>query len=214
MRYVAWALAFVFMLMAWGALDQLNLGRGALPIYPLVVVLTFLAIVVHEFGHAWAARRSDCNVRAVVALPFELTFRPLRLKMARYPKDREIGGYVIYEPGRSHTRRKAIFIAAAGPLANVVAALVVLGVSYLLSSWNAAPRALSEIAPIYDGMLPPDTAVRARLEAESSGRSTDSAVLVAHAWAILSAGMGLVNLLPFRGSDGAAILRQLRRRAI
>src|ERR1041384_5491514 len=118
MRWVAILFYLLFFATAYGALQELSLPGGALAIWALMAVLTFLAVLVHEAGHALPANHIGARVVVLVALPFELRFRPLRLGLAPRRKHRDIGGYVHYVPPPGHGARQGMFVSAAGPLAN------------------------------------------------------------------------------------------------
>ncbi|NYT40151.1 site-2 protease family protein [Sphingomonas sp. R-74633] len=136
-------------------------------------LLSFVAVLVHELGHAVVAHRLGAEIRTIVVLPFE--FKPkrreLRLKWRAGMGD--LGGYVAYVLDRIDTRRKRMAIAVAGPVANILLALLAGSGAALLGT------------PTLTGAL-------------------------LGALAFLSAGMGIANLVPFRGSDGHHILEGLR----
>ncbi|MET0307386.1 MAG: site-2 protease family protein [Sphingomonas sp.] len=137
------------------------------------LLLSFVAVLVHELGHAAAAYRFGADIRAIVVLPFELRLKPRRWRMQWRAGKGDLGGYVTYRLDRIGARRKHMAIAAAGPGANLLLAL-----------------AAGTIAAQF-------------------GIQTFAGTLLG-AFAILSAGMGLVNLLPYQGSDGAQILQGFR----
>lgn len=141
----------------------------------VVACLSFVAVLVHELGHAVAVWALGGRVKRIVALPFSLQLRPRRWSIAAWPKGSDLGGYVSYELNTIDRHRKTSLIAFAGPAANFL---------------------LSFVAGMLVGVFP--------------STSLPHHLLVA--LAILSTGMGLANLVPFRGSDGDVMLRAIRLR--
>jgi hypothetical protein len=105
MRWVAIIFYLLFFMAAFGALGELRLPGGSLATFLVISVLSFVAVLVHEAGHALAAIHVGGRVVVLVALPCELRFRPMRLRLAPRRKHRDIGGYVHYVPPRGQTRR-------------------------------------------------------------------------------------------------------------
>jgi Zn-dependent protease len=155
--------------------------------------------------HAAAAHALGGEVRSIVVLPFQLRFRPRRLTWAGRGGRGDVGGYVTYRLDRIDARRKHALIAAAGPSANLALALLaILGVAM-------APHLFPVAVPLQrGGYLPTDDAVRAFVLNRSYGKLAE---LIGTAFAVLSAGVGIANIIPFEGSDGAHILRLWRGRA-
>ncbi|MDT8758348.1 M50 family metallopeptidase [Sphingomonas psychrotolerans] len=137
------------------------------------LLLSFVAVLVHELGHAAAAWRLGADVHGIVVLPLELRLSPPRLRMRWRAGKADIGGYVSYSLDRIDARRKHMMIAAAGPVASMLLA----GVAGLI------------------GHL--------------AGVTTLVGTLFG-ALALLSGGMGLANLVPFKGSDGRHLLQGFR----
>jgi membrane-associated protease RseP (regulator of RpoE activity) len=99
---------------------------GAGPIgFVFFLVGPWLAILMHELGHAIAAAATGMNVRFIVAGPIQLSLAPLRVGLASQVLGHDVGGYVLYDerPGRYLTRQTDILITAAGPLANLSLAI-------------------------------------------------------------------------------------------
>jgi membrane-associated protease RseP (regulator of RpoE activity) len=84
-----------------------------------------LAILVHELGHAIAAWRCGMRVQEIAVGPIAIRFKPLRIDRAEHLLGEDVGGHVIHDEGlgRYLTRRTDAIITAAGPLANLAAAL-------------------------------------------------------------------------------------------
>jgi Zn-dependent protease/CBS domain-containing protein len=157
-------LTFFFLLIfVWGtestAHGPANAGRGL-----ALVAIIFGSVVLHELGHALVSRRAGIPAKAIILLP--------------------IGGVTLldetqrpFEPGML-TWKRDIRIAVAGPLVNIVIAIVAGGV--LLA---VAPEIQLWAKPyVYSGNLP---------------RSL--------VWANL--GLALFNLLPAYPMDGGRVLR-------
>jgi Zn-dependent protease len=174
MRAVA---ILIFLVTAFGVVgvlaDYFPGDAGLVPRIAIDVLLSFVAVLVHETGHATAAWRLGADVRSIVVLPFELRLHPRKLRARWRVGSGDLGGYVAYTLDRMDARRKRLAIAAAGPAANFLLAL---------------------IAGAMAGQL----------------RLTTLPGTLLGALAILSAGMGLANLVPFNGSDGRHILDSLR----
>lgn len=174
MRVLAMAIFFLTAFGVMGVLSEHFRGDAGLVLRLMVdVLLCFAAVLVHELGHAAVAHRLGADIRAIVVLPlaFNTKRRELRLKWRAGMGD--LGGYVSYTLDRIDARRKHMMIAAAGPIANLLLALVV-GTGAALIGTDTLGGALF-------GAL-----------------------------ALLSAGMGIANLVPFKGSDGHHILEGFR----
>ncbi len=210
MRWAAIIFYLVILLAVSGALQELRLPGGGLTVWLLIAVLSFVSILVHELGHALAAARIGARIVAFVVLPFELRFHPMRLGLAPRRKHRDLGGYVLFVPPPGHTRRQAMLVSAAGPLANFalvpVALLLGAAISFHFSSAGYHLPARPS-----DGLLPSD-AEMAAIQLIPYSWAVEASRLLSDALAILSAGMGVANLIPYGGSDGASIVRSWKAR--
>lgn len=198
MRIVATILYVIINIAVIGALSELRLGGNYLARLGMVLLLTFCATLVHELGHALAVRATGGQIKAIMVVPFRLQFKPRRFKLAPPAGAGDIGGYVRYSLDRINARSKHGMIAAAGPAANILLAIVAGSAALLLS---AAPHLTSPIPPA----LPADVQVTNWLLRRQLSD-------LAGALATLSAGMALLNLIPFKGSDGDHILYALSAR--
>ncbi|WP_448664545.1 site-2 protease family protein [Sphingomonas sp. CJ20] len=199
MKMLATALFLVCMIAVHGSLARHFHGdSGAVVRVLIVLVLSFIVTLVHELGHAAAVLAVRGHVTSIVVLPFAYRVGSGKLELARRMKNREVGGYVAFRIDAINARRKHAIVAAAGPAANVVLALA-LGVVIA-----ALPE--SGIPASHDGVLPSAEVLRA-WAADTAWRRALEPLLAA--MAALSAGVALTNLVPFRGSDGHAILRAL-----
>ena len=167
----------IFLVTAFGVVgvlaDYFPGDAGLIPRLAIDVSLSFVAVLVHELGHAAAAWRLGADVHSIVVVPLELRFHPRRLRTKWKAGKADLGGYVAYSLDRIQARRKHMMIAAAGPAANLLLAL------------------------------------GAGLIAERLGLTTLAGTLLG-ALAMLSAGTGLANLIPFKGSDGRHLLQGFR----
>jgi hypothetical protein len=231
MRHLATLLFLMTNFAVCGLLSQLRWREGQLFYVLLTGLLCFLVILIHEAGHALAAQLYRRPILRFVAMPFELRFRPLRLRTAhRDPIRADIGGFVQYGGGREARAEQAV-IAFAGPAANFLLAAAATALIAWLSMRAAAPD-LPAIAPLdpaqtlepartlkpipgthFGHYLPSSEKVRQALAAPNPfpGRKPVG-VILAEAFAALSIGTGIANLIPFRGSDGDVIADALFRR--
>lgn len=225
LRPLATILSFIAAFMLVGVthewLPELS-GLGGLVL--IMAIVTFV-IFVHELGHALAFRWQGGVVEEFAVLSLAWRRRPAagrgHLGWARWLGG-DVGGYVIGHFGATiPTRRKAMIVAAAGPLANVMLTLVCLTLACALSMamptmWPDHQLAI-ESAAVVAGPLPPG-AVPARLPDAATVDAIMAQVDQLHRLAFVqgvimlialnSATVGLINLIPYTGSDGAAILRQ------
>lgn len=226
LRMVAQALLMLTSIGVYGTLAALRAPGGVLTSIALVALLTFAAIVAHELAHAAAAQMVGARVHAIVAFPVRLRFRPRRIELikrgARHGGD--LGGYVSYTLDRIDARRRHAIIAAAGPLANLALAVLAGTMAPWFDHRAAARDAVQIVVP--DGSAPrraasPDD-IRPVLQAMSADSATLTAIrlpdlrppvwtIILTAFAILSGGLGLANLIPYGRSDGDHILNLWRR---
>ncbi|NIJ18569.1 Zn-dependent protease [Sphingomonas naasensis] len=172
MRLLATGLFMLTAIAAVGVLGEYFRGDGGFVVRIGVdLLLAFMVVLVHELGHAAAAIRLGGRVSRIAVFPFDYQVARRRLGMSRAMRGHEVGGYVAYTLDTIMARRKHKLIAAAGPAANILLAVV----AGLASSF-AEPKTLL--------------------------------ATLAAALAILSFGVALANLVPFKGSDGSVLFRR------
>lgn len=202
MKILASTLLIVCLIAVHGSLASRFNGDGWLVGRLLIVAgFGFIVTLVHELGHAAAVLAVRGRVTRIVVLPFAYHIARRRLERAGPMRNRELGGYVAYQIDAIDARRKHAIVAAAGPFANGVLALLLVGIA--AAFWVPA------IPGSVDGVLPGDSALEAWRTQTAFARTAQPLL---HALAALSLGVGLSNLIPFSGSDGQVILRALWRK--
>lgn len=228
MRFVAYLIVLLFGIVAFAAMHQHGGLKSPIVILPSLIVLSFVATLVHELGHAWMARQRGAQVMRIAVLPFQFDAFTRHFGLASPHRDSEVGGYVLYAFEEiQESRRDSALIAGAGPLANLLLAAAVLLLAF---AWPAPvdPFAVSSAAPVEalktvpddwaitrtepQGL--PDNATMSRVLAEyDTYRASEARYLagrgLAIALGILSLGAALANLVPFRGSDGYVLREAL-----
>ncbi len=175
MRGVAIVSGAILSFMVMGGL-QTMLGLSVGGALATMLVLMVATIFVHELGHAAGYWLQRGVVKEFAVLIIAYRRHGPTIGWARFLGG-DIGGYVIGQFGATgSTPRKRLWVAAGGPLANLVFAAFCFAAASL-STPDSIVHALLAIAGVY------------------------------------SLGTGLINCLPFRRSDGTAILgnwRQMR----
>lgn len=214
--------AIIFGLVMGEVFGALSMGFGlsfaGVPNLLIVLSLSFLCIFIHEMGHAIVAQRLGARIERIFLFPFVWRRGERRITLARRGKDRvgELAGYVQYRLDTINARRKHIWIAAAGPAANLLTAIIATFFLFVLPVAKSPPPPrivpiVGHVAAGKPAMLPDDAAisVQALLEQRNDALAWPRALLIA--FAILSLGIAVSNLLPFEGSDGNTILRGIRK---
>ncbi|QJQ32509.1 M50 family metallopeptidase [Sphingomonas lacunae] len=201
---------------------------STLAIFGMILLIITFVIFVHELGHALAFRWQGGTVDefAVLFLAWRRSRqgKPGGMGWARR-MGADIGGYVIGHFGATiRTRRKAIWVAAGGPLANGLLTILCLLAAWSINAMTAPdmPSSSATGLEIVAGS-PPETADLGQLpdadEVQQIFDQVERIQKLEAAQAILvliglnSLMTGLLNLIPFSGSDGYAILRHwLQRR--
>lgn len=158
-----------------GSLPQ---GFVSIVAWPILAAWFLFDTLIHELGHAVAARLCGWRVRVFAVGPF--AYHLLNHDFAILPRKRreEVAGYVLPSPSSPDvwTRQRRMIISAAGPAAN----MVLVALLFALAAWTTA-------AP-YDA-------------------NQMNMPLFLSALAVASLGTGLTNGLPFgsREHDGGHI---------
>ncbi|MCB2067858.1 MAG: site-2 protease family protein [Erythrobacter sp.] len=221
LRWIVDGLFAIFnLVLMFYAADQDIVDSGVLA-WLLLMVLQFLAIVIHESGHAVAAHCAGARLLTFCVGWFAYDFRKRRWESQR-GGNREVGGYVAFafERHGTDTPARRAWIAAAGPLANVATAAVLL----LAMQLPSQPPLATEPVAVVAGQPPAGTAItrlpdadtleaiyddyQARRAAEQRAQLAEA---LARVFSILSLAIAALNLIPFDGSDGQGIWRALRR---
>ncbi|WP_343520387.1 site-2 protease family protein [Sphingomonas sp.] len=214
MRIVAHGVLFLFGIAAYGALVAgIRTDLGILVRLPVVLLIGFVSVLFHELGHASAVTALGGRVHRIVVLPLMWDSATRRVALAPAIPGGEVGGYVSYTLDTINARRKRIWIALAGPAADAAVFLATLLALALLAS---AVQPSTDLAPV---IMPSDgSSARLPFEAALKAAATERPINLDWLSACLTAlgltsiGAGVANLLPFQGSDGHHILRNLRRR--
>ena len=143
MRPIAWVVLAITSVAAQGALAQSKLHVGISGAWLAVLLIGFVAVLIHELGHAVAANAVGGRVGRIVVFPVEFVVASRRLQLVRRWGRGDLGGYVTYTLDRIEARRRHAIVAIAGPVANIVTGV-------------AAGSGFAIAAP---GILPPGAAV-------------------------------------------------------
>lgn len=214
-RQLAYLLQSIFSFVVFAGLAELRLDLWLVVV--LIVVLNFLVILIHELGHAWAAVRWQATLHAIYVMGIHYDVPKRRVSFRRLPRSSEVGGYVSYSPHPvRHSSKGTIAIALAGPGANLLLALAAAAALPFLPDPGACIVARDPMIAISEGYagLPDEDAMRRAFAAAARLENCVWTGALLHRFAevlaILSAGLGLSNLLPFDGSDGKTVLSQAR----
>lgn len=216
LRAIARMLLILTSFGVYGTLGALHAPGGVLTSIVLVALMTFVAILAHELAHAGAAHMVGARIHAIVALPFRLRLHPRRLDLIKRGGHGDLGGYVSYSLDTIDARRKRAIIAAAGPLANLALALMA-GMMAPMFDKPTLEEAMAGVPahPVpsaADRGLPGDPAMPPPSMMAITIPKVETPVwaIILTAFALLSGGLGLANLIPYGGSDGDHILNLWR----
>lgn len=215
------------------AVMEIGLAGGIFTALLITIPVTFITILAHELGHAYAVVRMGGQVHVIAVMMFQYDVRRRKFGTVANYRNREVGGFVEYdfEPYGA-SRHEELRVAAAGPAGNLLLSLgalvligmlavplnrpddiPVIGPAHIEDVSPGAPtqRARGPVAALPDAAAFPDAAA---VEAWAARDARTTMLRKLRAFAILiaifSTGMGLINLLPFSGSDGEAIRRARR----
>jgi len=226
MRLLATILSWLLAIMVLAGMMAYEMTEHFFVALLVVVALQIIVTLVHEAGHAFAARKLGARVEVIAVLWLEYDFRTRKFGAARLIDNQELGGFVLYtwEDGEP-VRRDDALIAAAGPVANGLLALLALAMTLSLSAVDFS-RPAGPLAVVVAGEVSPDTDLIAELPSEAALEASyahyrqqeggEAAIRwlegFAAVLAALSLGIGLLSLLPYGGSDGERLLATLSRR--
>ncbi|HVK81344.1 MAG TPA: site-2 protease family protein, partial [Verrucomicrobiae bacterium] len=110
----------------------------------LILLGPWLAILIHELGHTFAAWRLGMNVRAIAVGPIELRLAPLHFRQADNLLGQDVGGHVRFdETSRRYLTRKIdALITAAGPAANLLTTIVCAALAFIAADTPAGRIAM------------------------------------------------------------------------
>ena len=191
------------MFLAAGCMVSLEGFHKSLAPLGLVVsgFVILASVAVHEAGHYLMARRAGMIVTIVQVGPVMAACDRSRWRWRKAERVRSLGGFVVAYPGPdSSVRRQRLMMTSGGPLANLVAAVVLGGLGYLLLAPELGASLVSALDTVFSATVP-----------ENPWKAGSGALLLVTATFNLA--MGLINLIPKRGvlpSDGLQILRWLR----
>lgn len=190
--------------------------------FALLAVLNGIAILLHELGHAWAFRHVGGSVQKIAVLFWAYDVRKKRLSMNARLLGSDVGGYVVgrYAP-TGPTAKALIIVAAAGPVANLVSGAMALIAAVMFGRQGAdVGGPIAQITPgVISGTgvpagLPSDAGIAAAFAHAESAAQAAALLNLAYTsvllFGVLSLGLALLNLIPFRGSDGETIARGMK----
>lgn len=157
----------------WRTSVQSNNSREVIEYFLIFVVMLFVIILLHEFGHCFAARRVDGDAKEILMWP--------------------LGGLAFCDV--PHTPRANFICAIGGPLVNVLicaaAGTVLLASSYMppLNPFNTDHLGSPELYCFSDGKtyIPSDNIRVVRTDDKSRTLLNESPVAVANEWYIVDA---------------------------
>lgn len=222
MKALACALMIVVNLMLYGAAGEIA-GLHPFVTTPILAVLNFLVIVIHELGHVLGFLKIKGRVERIVVLFVQYDVPKKRLSLRSTQHDGDIGGFVMGTyPDPIPSREEAITVSAAGPLANLVTGLTVLFATW---AWSVTAIPAAPIAPTTTiavgttitapvASVPSSGGVEMAISEVNENKNLQNFASIGYTvlilFAVLSLGIAVVNLIPFNGSDGAKILGALR----
>lgn len=189
--------------------------------------MSFIATFVHEIGHAIIAHRRGAEIKMIAVLPFAFAPPTRKFSIMRERRGGDIAGFVSYTfPDDCGTRRDEIAIAAAGPVWNLICALLLLlALTIAEPTELGAPIASTETSIVaYDDSdrraegspvpLPSQDVLEQTVEREKARLWVkwwfDWLTSLTQVLITASIASSVLNLLPYKGSDGAIILEHWR----
>lgn len=120
---VHWSFFLVILYIVWISYSE-NLGSEQSISLGIHIFLLFLCVVLHEYGHALAARKYGIKTRDIILSP--------------------IGGLARLE-SLPQKPSQQLFVAFAGPLVNLVLLVILLAIKFVSSNMIFIPQTVSEL---------------------------------------------------------------------
>lgn len=92
----------------------------------IIVSLFYFSILLHECGHAIAILLIGGKITSISVTPFRLDLKSKRLSISYVNKRSDISGGVLYKSPSNISKKQSIFIAASGPLFELMLSLFLL----------------------------------------------------------------------------------------
>jgi hypothetical protein len=184
-RWLAHAAFWTLIWLGWAIVFRAAYGLTSFA-YTLVGI--FPIIVVHECGHAFAARAFGWRVWVINAMPFSVRTQPRAFLFCGLDPGPDVGGFALVVPrGPRPSRFAELAIFAAGPAINLALSIALFTLAVTLWPTNNLFSAHSAIVP----------------QALMLATATQSlAAFTLSAWPFQTRGGGM--------NDGLAVLRMLR----
>jgi len=153
MRFLATATYFVFLLMVYARLNAVGpQGAPALVSMPIVAILSFAAVFVHEMGHAVTVWRLGGVVNKIAVFPFTYDLKTKKLGASPKARHADVGGFVSFAIDRIDPLRAHALVAVMGPAANFALTVVAFLGAFLLSADSLEQVILQALAALSAGM--------------------------------------------------------------
>lgn len=184
--YLHWSFGLIFLLPLWAGLQE-EFNFASLFWRFLIILGLFACVLLHEFGHSLMARRYGILTQDIILTP--------------------IGGAARLERMPENPRQE-LFVALAGPMVNVVIAVLLFLVSkYLVFntdiSWWIFKANVSEWLSFSN-----EPSGDATITLDSGVRISDIAMTLPHLL-VINIMMVVFNLIPAFPMDGGRVLRAL-----
>ena len=130
-RGVAFGIGIVGGLIAFAPLTALLPG-SAQGVLQWVVFwgLSWLAILVHELGHAVVGKLLGMTILRFHVVPLEIRLRPWSFHLTRQVLGQDLGGAVVFARAPDISRWGRVLLSLAGPLANFASGGILIALAY------------------------------------------------------------------------------------
>ncbi|MCK6694075.1 MAG: site-2 protease family protein [Thermoanaerobaculia bacterium] len=181
--HLHWTFGLIFLLPLWESYAKNLELTDTLWLFGLYLSL-FGCVLLHEYGHALTARRYGVNTQDIILTP--------------------IGGIARLERMPEKPEQE-FFVAIAGPMVNVVIAIVLFGLGKLIFSgdnWSLFTWFLEQYLHFEDSGTPP-------VESEGLGAWHSGLLIFLPPLVAVNIGLVVFNLIPAFPMDGGRIFRAL-----